>query len=433
MKIENLFIKRMKELPADAITTGHKLALKGGYIHQTGAGLYTYSPIGFKLRMNIEQIVREELNAINYLEMMMPVVSPISLWRETERENIDVLLKFKTRAGVEAVMNPTHEEVIVDYVRSILQSYKQLPLSPNSLCLYHIQTKYRDELRVRAGLLRCREFTMKDAYSFHTSYEDLEAFYNITLDTYHKIYKRIGLKNVIAILAPGGDMSEKLSHEFQMISDIGEDTIYTCSDCDYKSNKEVLTDKEAEDILVCPECGGKLNSIRGVEVGNIFQLGDKYTKAMKVNYTDENGETKTPVMCCYGIGISRVMGCVLEQGESEAKAMFNMAIAPYKVHIISIGEDEKIIALADKLYNDLTSHNIEVIIDNTDDRAGSKFANADLIGAPIRAIISSKNLEKGCFEMKYSGLANEYPLEISIDTIFKEVSSIINTENKINK
>ncbi|MBR1544758.1 MAG: proline--tRNA ligase [Alphaproteobacteria bacterium] len=427
MQIENLFIKRTKELPSDATTSGHKLALKGGYIHQTGAGLYTYSPLGFKVLQNIEKIVREELDAVGCQEMNMPVVSPLSLWKETGRENIDVLLKFKTRAGIDAVVNPTHEEIVTDYVRSILQSYKQLPQSPNSLCLYQIQTKYRDELRARAGLIRCREFMMKDAYSFHSSWDDLNSFYDILLKVYHKIYNRLGMKNVIDILAPTGDMGGKISHEFQMVSDIGEDTIYTCSGCDYRANKEVLTDKDAEDILVCPKCGAKLNKLRGVEVGNIFQLGDKYTKSMNVSYTDADGKKQTPIMGCYGIGVSRVFGCLLEQSENEAKAVFNMAVAPYKVHIIAIGEGEPV-ELAKKLYNDLIASGIEVIIDTTDDRAGSKFANADLIGAPIRAIISPKNLANGVFEMKYSGLSREYPEQIKINEISMGVKDIIAKE-----
>ena len=386
MRLENLFIKRTKELPADATTSGHKLSLKGGYVHQTGAGLYTYSPLGFKVLQNIETIIRKELDAIGCQEMNMPVVSPLSLWKETGRENIDVLLKFKTRAGIEAVVNPTHEEIVTDYVRSILQSYKQLPLAPTSLCLYQIQTKYRDELRARAGLIRCREFMMKDAYSFHISWEDLDNFYNIVLTTYHKIYDKLGMKNVIDILAPTGDMGGKISHEFQMVS-----------------------------------------KLRGVEVGNIFQLGDKYTSSMNVHYLDKDGKKQTPIMGCYGIGVSRVFGCLLEQSNDEAKAIFNMAVAPYKVHIISIGEGESV-SLATKLYNDLLSAGIDVIIDTTNERAGSKFANADLIGAPVRAIISPKNLEKGVFEMKYSGLNGIYPEQLSIDNIFQDIREIITKE-----
>lgn len=425
MQIENLFIKRTKELPSDATTSGHKLALKGGYIHQTGAGLYTYSSVGFRVFQNIENIIRAELNKIGCQEISMPVIAPLSLWKETGRENIDVLLKFKTRAGIDAVVNPTHEEIVTDYVRSILQSYKQLPLSPNSLCLYQIQTKYRDELRARAGLIRTREFMMKDAYSFHTSVDDLNSFYDIMLNTYVSIYKRLGLNNVVVAEAPGGDMGGALSHEFQMINETGEDTIYTCDSCDTSFNKEILEETHNEES--CPHCHGKLSSHRGIEVGNIFKLGDKYTKAMNVSYTDVDGKKQIPVMGCYGIGVGRVLGCLLEQSGDEAKAIFNMAVAPYKVHIISIGEGESV-ALATKLYNELLSAGVETIIDTTDDRAGSKFANADLIGAPVRAIISPKNIDKGVFEMKYSGLSGEYPETISINDIFNGIMDIVKKE-----
>ena len=428
MRIEHLFIKRTKELPSDAITSGHKLALKGGYVHQTGAGLYTYSSLGLALLLNIENVIREELSKLNCQEILMPMVSPATLWKETGRlDTVDILLKFKTRAGSDAVLNPTHEEIISDYVRSTLQSYKQLPF-----CLYQIQTKYRDELRARAGLIRTREFMMKDAYSYHTNWESLNEFYDKMLEAYKVIYKRLGLNNVVDILAPTGDMGGKISHEFQMITDIGEDTIYICEGCDYRANKEVLTDKDADDILICPKCGKKLQKLRGVEVGNIFQLGDKYTSAMNVNYMDEEGKKQTPIMGCYGIGVSRTLACLLEQSENEAKAVFNMTVAPYKVHIISIGDDEKVLELANDLYEKLSSAGIPTIIDTTDDRAGSKFANADLIGAPIRAIISPKNLEKNVFEMKYSGLSTEYKSEISTTNIFDEIKEIIRNESITN-
>ncbi|MBD5398662.1 proline--tRNA ligase [bacterium] len=424
MRIEHLFIKRTKELPSDATTSGHKLALKGGYVHQTGAGLYTYSSLGLSLLLNIEKVIREELSKLNCQEILMPMVSPATFWKETGRfDTVDILLKFKTRAGADAVLNPTHEEIISDYVRSTLQSYKQLPF-----CLYQIQTKYRDELRARAGLIRTREFMMKDAYSFHTDWESLNEFYDKMLEVYKVIYKRLGLNNVVDILAPTGDMGGKVSHEFQMITDIGEDTIYICEGCDYRANKEVLTDKDADDILICPKCGKKLQKLRGVEVGNIFQLGDKYTSAMNVSYMDEEGKKQTPIMGCYGIGVSRTLACLLEQSEDESKAVFNMTVAPYKVHIISIGEDEKVQGLANDLYEELNSAGIPAIIDTTGDRVGSKFANADLIGAPIRAIISPKNLEKNVFEMKYSGLSTEYESEISTSNIFNKIKAIIKNE-----
>ena len=421
MKIENLFVKRMKELPSDAVTSGHKLALKGGYIHQTGAGLYTYSHLGFKLLQNINNIIRQELNKIGCQEINMPVISPLSLWSKTGRDNIDILLKFKTRAGSDCVINPTHEEIICDFVKDNLQSYKQLPISPNSLCLYQIQTKYRDELRARAGLIRCREFMMKDAYSFHKDEKDLNDFYKIVLNTYSKIYKELGLDNVIVVKAPGGDMGDIFSHEFQMIDETGEDSIYVCNNCKNNFNKEIFTD---ENSLVCPNCKAELILKRGIEVGNIFKLFTKYSKPMDIKINDNTGHEIIPVMGCYGIGISRVLGCILQQSQNDAQAVFNIKTAPYKVHIINIGDVDTNNII--KLYDALLENNIDTIIDTTDDRAGSKFANADLIGAPIRIINSKKNLENNKYEMKYSGInSSDYPETIDINTVLSFIKSIV--------
>ena len=421
MKIENLFLKRAKDLPESAETTGHRLALKGGWIHQTAAGIYTYSSVAWKAMRNIEEVVRIELDSIGCQEILMPVLSPVSLWEETGRDKIDVLLKFKTHVGTEMAFNLSHEEVVVDYARTNIQSYRQLPLA-----LYQFQTKYRDELRPRAGLLRCREFLMKDAYSFHADGDDLNKVYGDFRTAYMRIYKRIGLEGVIEVEAGGGDMADENSHEFQWLSPVGEDTIYICG-CGFKANKEILTDvKAATDAVKCPGCGAPLGSSRAVEVGNIFRLGDKYTRPMKVSFTDENGNSKTPVMGCYGIGISRTLGCLLEQSGEEGRAVFNIAVAPYKVHIVALGLDEKVIKAADMLYEKLISAGIEVIIDTTDDRAGSKFANADLLGAPIRAIISDKNLAAGQFEMKYYGFdSSKLPAALQLDVAAEKISDII--------
>lgn len=388
MHINNIFIKRLHTLPSDADTKGHQIALKGGYIYQTGAGVYTFTPLGIKVLRNIEDAVRSEINKLGCQEILMPVTSPASLWKESNRyDSVDVLLKFKNRANNDFVLNPTHEEVVSDYVRFCLESYKQLPFS-----LYQIQTKYRDELRARAGLIRCREFIMKDAYSFHKDWDDLNDFYNKMLLTYEKIYKSIGLNNIVSVLAPTGDMGGKISHEFQMISPIGEDTIYICNSCNYKSNKEMFNSQDEEQK--CPNCGKILEKNRGVEIGNIFQLGDKYTKSMNVTYTDEDGTKKHPIMGCYGIGIGRSFACILEQAEL-GKYVWNKLIAPYKVHIVTIDSSQKITNISDKIYRNLLTNNIETIIDDTDDRPGSKFANADLIGAPIRIIVSERNIESG--------------------------------------
>ncbi|MDR0449179.1 MAG: hypothetical protein LBG89_01810 [Rickettsiales bacterium] len=440
MRIENLFIKREKELPSDATTSGHKLSLRGGFVHQTAAGIYTYSSIGWAAVQNISNIIRDEMNKVGAQEIFMPVLSPASLWKETNRENIDVLLKFKNRSGQELALNPTHEEIVVDYARSALQSYKQLPFA-----LYQIQDKYRDEARARAGIMRGREFLMKDAYSFHATEADLDETYAKILEAYKRIFKRIGLDNVIDVLAPGGDMSSRFSHEFQWLNETGEDIIYICEnnnsplagesqsakrdavggqgDCTYRSNKEILTngDKDAEDVLVCPKCGGKLTAHRAVEVGNIFRLGDKYSRPMKLEYTDETGARKNPVMGCYGIGVSRCLGALFEQSGSDSKAVFNLETAPYKVHIITLGADESARKEAEKLYTELTKAGVATIIDATDDRAGSKFANADLLGAPIRIISSDKNIANGSFEIKSDLL----PAALPIADAFKKIIAII--------
>jgi prolyl-tRNA synthetase len=385
----------MRDLPSEAETAGHRLALKGGWVHRTAAGIYTYSGIAWKAIRNIEEIVRSELDALGCQEILMPVLSPISLWEETGRDKIDVLLKFKTHVGTEMTFNLSHEEVVVDYARAGVQSYRRLPFA-----LYQFQTKYRDELRPRAGLLRCREFLMKDGYSFHADKADLDRFYIDILNAYGRIYGRLGLGGVIDVEALGGDMADENSHEFQWLSPVGEDTIYVCEACGYRANKEVL-DGNAD--AVCPKCGAGMSERRAVEVGNIFRLGDKYTRPMKVSFTAEDGSRGIPVMGCYGIGISRTLGCLLEQSGDEGRAVFNLAVAPYKAHVIALGVDAAAISAATALYEKLKSAGIEAIIDATGDRAGAKFANADLLGAPIRAIVSEKNLAAGQVEMKYSG------------------------------
>ena len=418
MKIENLFLKRIKELPSDATTSGHKLALKGGYIHQTVAGCYTYSHISVKLIENIKNVIKKHLNKLGCLEINMPVVSSLSLWKETQRDNIDVLLKFKTRAGMDCVLNPTHEEIVCDYVRESLQSYKQLP-KENSLCLYQIQTKYRDELRARAGLLRCREFMMKDAYSFHQTDDDLNNFYQKMLSVYVDIYKELGLDNVIVAKATGGDMGGAFSHEFQMLDDTGEDDIYLCEKCNNNYNKEILNE---DDDPICLECKNKFIVKRGIEVGNIFRLGTKYSKPMNLKFTDENGKNNFVTMGCYGIGVSRVLGCLLQSSCKDSVAEFNLAVAPYKVHIINLdknGDD------ATKLYETLINMGIDTIIDNSKDSAGSKFANADLLGAPIKIINSPKNLEKGVYELKYSKIKGNFPAFVKTTEIINIVKDII--------
>ena len=290
MKIEQLCVKRLYGDVAGATTRGHKIAVKGGYIYQTFQGGYTLTPLGWSVVRKIENIIREEMDTVEGQEILMPVVCTADLWRETGRyDSMDsVIAKFKGSSGADYLICPTHEEVVTDYARSVLTSYRQLPFM-----LYQIQTKFRNELRVRAGLIRTREFIMKDGYSFHETQEDLEKYYKRCFDAYYKLFRRCGLKNITDVMSSTGDMGGKIAHEFQLINEMGEDTLYIC-DCGFRANKEL----EETDSSVCPKCGKQLNKVRGIEVGNIFQLGKKYTDSMHMTYSDANGEEKTPIMGC---------------------------------------------------------------------------------------------------------------------------------------
>ncbi|MDR1425373.1 MAG: hypothetical protein LBI70_00030 [Rickettsiales bacterium] len=433
MKLEKLLIKTLREAPEGAETPGHRFSLRGGYVHQTGAGLYTYSPLGLRVLKNIENVVRREMNRLGCQEILMPMVSPASLWVESGRyDSVDVLLKFKTRGGLNSVLNPTHEEIVCDYVRSCLQSYRQLPFA-----LYQLQTKYRDELRVRAGLIRCREFSMKDAYSFHRSYEDLEEFYGKMLNAYHLIYKKVGLEGILDVVASVGDMGGKISHEFQLISPIGEDRIYLCDSCDFRCNGEMLEDlkKGGRDIF-CPKCGKELRETRGVEVGNIFQLGNRYSESMNVFYSDENGKRCSPTMGCYGIGLSRTLASILEQraalpledSEEKARGLWNMLTAPYRVHVMSLGNSPEVKEASAKIYRDLEFLNIEAILDDSEDRAGSKFTNFELIGAPLGIVLSKKCLEEGTAELKCGNVGGDYPKNIPLAEVPSWIDKFIKNE-----
>ena len=421
MKIEQLCVKRLYGDVAGATTRGHKIAVKGGYIYQTFQGGYTLTPLGWNVVHKIENIIRAEMDTIEGQEILMPVVCTADIWRETGRyDSMDsVIAKFKGSSGADYLICPTHEEVVTDYARSVLTSYRQLPFM-----LYQIQTKFRNELRVRAGLIRTREFIMKDGYSFHETQEDLEKYYKRCFDAYYRLFRRCGLKNITDVMSSTGDMGGKIAHEFQLINEMGEDTLYIC-DCGFRANKEL----EETDSSVCPKCGKQLNKVRGIEVGNIFQLGKKYTDSMHMTYTDANGEEKTPIMGCYGIGVTRVMAAIIEESADDNGPVWNMETAPFEVEVIGLTDKEnKTLPLAEKIYNDLKAQHIEVLLDNRDCRAGEKFADADLIAAPIRLIISEKNLAQNKIEVKYR--VNNYdtaklPDSLDVDNYIKTIQDLI--------
>lgn len=563
MKLEKLVGERFKERPADCVIDSHAIMVKGGYIKYMANGIYSsYLPLRRIVR-KIEQILREEMDKIDGQEVQFPVVMPASLWDESGRYDSigDELLRFTDRNNAKMVLGMTHEEAAVHLVREYAQSYTKYPFM-----IYQIQTKFRDEARPRAGLIRVREFTMKDAYSFHTSQEDLEQYYEKCHAAYERIFERVGVPEVVSVKSDSGMMGGNISHEFMLLTPVGEDSIVLCDSCDYRANMEaaenisdiardaesaalekvytpnvhtiedvcnffgdetknsckavvyqqnvddkyvvlfirgdlevnetklvnflgeqvhaaviteecglnagyigpvnlkvngdavVLYDKSLEgrnnlscganeaehhykgldmerDVPnaeyhdfakiqeggICPKCGKKTVKIsRGIEVGNIFQLGTKYTKSMNMTYVDANGESKTPIMGCYGIGVGRLAASVCEAHHDEYGPIWPKAIAPWQVHLCVVRvDDEEVRAYADKLYEELQNAGIEVIYDDRSVRAGVMFADADLLGIPLRIIVSPKNMKQGVVEVasRDKTLKTQIPLENVMEEI----------------
>ena len=563
MILEKLLGPRFKERPADCVIDSHAIMVKGGYIKYMANGIYSsYLPLRRIVR-KIEQILREEMDKIDGQEVQFPVVMPASLWDESGRYDSigDELLRFTDRNNAKMVLGMTHEEAAVHLVREYAQSYTKYPFM-----IYQIQTKFRDEARPRAGLIRVREFTMKDAYSFHTSQEDLEQYYEKCHAAYERIFERVGVPEVVSVKSDSGMMGGNISHEFMLLTPVGEDSIVLCDSCDYRANMEaaenisdiardaesaalekvytpnvhtiedvcnffgdetknsckavvyqqnvddkyvvlfirgdlevnetklvnflgeqvhaaviteecglnagyigpvdlkvngdavVLYDKSLEgrnnlscganeaehhykgldmerDVPnaeyhdfakiqeggICPKCGKKTVKIsRGIEVGNIFQLGTKYTKSMNMTYVDANGESKTPIMGCYGIGVGRLAASVCEAHHDEYGPIWPKAIAPWQVHLCAVRvDDEEVRAYADKLYEDLQNAGIEVIYDDRSVRAGVMFADADLLGIPLRIIVSPKNMKQGVVEVasRDKTLKTQIPLENVMEEI----------------
>ena len=543
MKLDKLIGDRFKERPSDCQIDSHALMTRGGYMKYVANGIYSSFPPLKRITKKIENIIREEMDAVDGQEVSFPVVMPASLWQESGRyESIgSELLRFTDRNKQPMVLGMTHEEAAVQLVREYANSYTKYPFM-----IYQIQTKFRDEARPRGGLIRVREFTMKDAYSFHTSQEDLEEYYVRVHKAYEKIYARCGVPQVISVKSDSGMMGGSVSHEFMLLTPIGEDSIAVCKHCGYTANveaaksvienerdavseelkevhtpdihtiediceflkmplqkscKAVVYQKNHDDSFVvifirgdldinetkvtnflgcdihpaviteecglnagyigpvnlkingeftvlydsslentnnlscgankdeyhltgldmsrdvpnaeyhdfakiadggiCPECGEKAISIsRGIEVGNIFQLGRKYSKSMGMTYLDKDGNVQIPIMGCYGIGVGRLAASVCEVCHDDYGPIWPMAIAPWQVHLCAVrSDDEKVKAAADKLYEDLQNAGVEVIYDDRNVRAGVMFSDADLLGVPLRVVVSPRNLDEGVFEL----------------------------------
>ena len=570
MKLEKLVGDRFKERPSDCVVDSHALMVRGGYIKYVANGIFSsYMPLK-RITRKIEQILREEMDAIDGQEVTFPVVMPASIWQESGRyEKIGKeLVRFNDRSGSPLVLGMTHEEAAVQLVRDYGQTYMKYPFM-----IYQIQTKFRDEARPRSGLIRVREFTMKDAYSFHTSQEDLEAYYAKCHKAYERIFARAGIPEVISIASDSGMMGGSISHEFMLLTDIGEDSIVICNDCDYRANMEATenivdyvrtepskelvkvatpgkqTIEEVAEFLgveakdtckavvyqqnhddkyvvlflrgdydvnetkltnylgcdihpatitdtcglvagfigpvgitenctvlfdntlkgvnnlvcganetdchctgldmdrdlvgaefhdfakvkegsICPKCGKhSLTVSRGIEVGNIFQLGTKYTKSMDMTYMDSEGNMLNPIMGCYGIGVGRLAASICEAHHDDYGPIWPIAIAPWQVHLCAVrSDDEEVKAYADNLYNTLTEKGIEVIYDDRKTvSAGVMFSDADLLGVPFRVVVSPRNMKGGIVEIasRDKSLKTSASLDSAVDEIVALVKNAL--------
>lgn len=400
MRLSKLFTKTLREAPADETAKNAQLLIRGGFVFKNSAGIYSFLPLGWRVTQKIMNIIREEMNAIDGQEMFMPALVEKKYMEPTGRWNLDVGFFVnssrskasgdRSLASEEAsfVLGWSHEEVLTAIASRYISSYKNLPFAA-----YQIQTKFRNEARAKSGLLRGREFMMKDLYSFHVSEEDLGIYYEKAKEAYFKIFNRCGLK-AIYTLAGGGVFTDKFTHEFQVLSDVGEDVIFLCSQCEYAENKEISKLKEGDK---CPACSGRIVERKSIEVGNIFNQGTKYSDSLGLYFTDENGQKNSVWMGAYGIGVSRLLATVVETFSDADGIIWPDSIAPYKVHLISLDRNGE----SDKVYKDLVTKSVEVVYDDREDKtAGEKFADADLIGCPIRIVVSKKTLEKNSVEVK---------------------------------
>ncbi len=573
MKIQNLFGMRIKENPKDAELISHKLLVRAGFLRQNATGIYSNLPLLQRVLLKISEIIREEMNAIDGQEILMPLIQPKEMWEKTGRYQTikEELLRFKDRWDKGMVLAMTHEEAVSFLAKTEIASYKQLPLM-----VYQIQLKFRDEPRCRGGIIRVREFTMKDGYSFHRDEECLKEYYERVFKAYENIFKRAGLKNVIAVQADPGMMGGRISHEFMLLVPSGEDTIIYCDKCGYKANKEVAVsnvisykeepkelklvetpdqktieevanflglpkyktvkavfyaddkdqvylvmirgDREVNEtrfkklinstfirfadndeiikfgaipgyascigvkkdlkIFVdktvlesnnlvagankegyhyinfnfsrdvdikdfpnmviesfvsveqedqCPQCNSNLKVARGIEIGNIFQLGDKYTRSYDIKVLDENGKTFFPVMGCYGIGVGRLAGSIVEESNDEKGIIWPITVAPFEIHIVSLNlKNPEVYDKANTLYNELKESGFEVLIDDREESAGIKFADADLIGIPFQIIVSQKLLEKKQYEIKIRSTSEKMIVEE--DRIVSTIATLVEKE-----
>ena len=425
MRQSQLFTKTLKEIGKEKEAISNQLLLRGGFIDQTTAGVYTFLPLGFKVLKKIENIIRQKMeeNPINGQEILMPVLNPKENWQKTGRwQSLDILFKVKGSGNKEYALGPTHEEIISPLVKKFVFSYKDLPFY-----LFQIQTKFRDELRVKSGLMRTREFLMKDLYSFHISEEDLDGYYEKMAKSYYEIFEDCGIYNPRAkekityqTFAFGGTFS-KYSHEYQTITESGEDTIYICKKCQAAVNKEIKN--EVKVCLKKPCDSTEFEERKAIEVGNIFKLETKYSLPFNLKFRDKDGKEKPVFIGCYGIGLGRLMAAIVEINHDREGIIWPEKVAPFKVHLIEIigklgRESKNIKEAAETIYQDLQKNKIEVLYDDREGKTpGEKLVEADLIGIPWRAIVSEKNLADSNVEIKKRN--EDSPKLVKIDKLIK--------------
>lgn len=400
MKFSQLVTRTSKQISQEEPSRNAQLLVRAGYVDKMMAGVYSYLPLGMRVLNNIENIIRQQMEAIDGQEVLMPALQPREPWDKTQRwDKIDVLFKLKGAGDRDFCLGPTHEEAVTPLITQFLQSYKDFPKS-----VYQIQTKFRNEPRAKSGLLRGREFRMKDLYSFHTNPEDLDAYYERAIQTYKKVFERCGLGHLTLVTYASGGVFSKYSHEFQAVTPYGEDVVYRVPGTDIAINKEIIDDQEALAAIIPnyqPGDESKLEEVKAIEIGNIFKLGTKFPDSFERNFVDANDSSQKIWMGCYGIGSSRVMGTIAEVLSDDKGLVWPEEVAPYKLHLCSLFRSAEEMGPAQELYQKLTDAGISVIWDDRlGVRAGQKFGDADLLGMPHRVVISSKTVEQGKVEYK---------------------------------
>jgi len=429
MRRSRAFIPTTKEAPSDAVLASHIYLSRAGFISQVASGLYSYMPLAKKVIKKIENIINEEMAKVGCEEVELSFITPISLWDESGRsEKFGAeLLRFKDRKDTEFVLGPTHEEMMVDLVRNRITSYKQLPIN-----LYQMKIKFRDEARPRFGIMRGREFLMKDGYSFHASFEDLDREFDMMETAYKKILTRLGL-DFRVVEADSGAIGGSGSKELMVIAGSGEDTLAVCDSCEYGANIEVFLGTEEEEIpdnIIdikgddnCPHCNGKLSLTKGIEVGHIFKLGTTYSEALKAEYLDENGKSQPFIMGTYGMGVSRLVAAVIEQNHDESGCIWTKETAPYMVNImISNIKETAQVDIAEELYSKLKESGVETMLDDRKERFGFKMKDAELIGFPYTVVIG-KELANGLVQI-FDRKTKE-KTSVAVEDVYNKIMELI--------